>query len=70
MRNPSPSVPQHNERSLSHNAVTARPLHTSDAPLPEYRVSSNSSDPSGESPNNSVTRAEFHVLLEMMKSLK
>ncbi|KAL6007990.1 hypothetical protein ACLOJK_033495 [Asimina triloba] len=65
-----PSQTQRKERSPPHNAVVARPLYVVDAPPPEDRVLSNSSDPSGESPKSPVTRAGFHALLEMIKSLQ
>ncbi|KAL6013700.1 hypothetical protein ACLOJK_004198 [Asimina triloba] len=79
VRHPTPSreaeaghlpQPQHEERSPTHNAVDARPLHAAGAPLPEDRVLSNSPDPSGESLNSPVTRAKFHALMEMIKSLQ
>ncbi|KAL6004503.1 hypothetical protein ACLOJK_005056 [Asimina triloba] len=56
-----PPHPQRDERSPPHNAVLARPLHAANAPPPEDWVLSNSSDPSGESLNSSVTRAKFHA---------
>ncbi|KAL6008736.1 hypothetical protein ACLOJK_021962 [Asimina triloba] len=62
--------PQREERSPPHNAVDARPLHATGAPPPEDRVMSNSPDSSGESLNSPVTRAKFHTLMQMIKSLQ
>ncbi|KAL5995602.1 hypothetical protein ACLOJK_025666 [Asimina triloba] len=50
--------------------VQGRPLPVVDAPPPKDQASLNSPNLSGESFNSSITRVEFHILLEMMKSLK
>ncbi|KAL6004193.1 hypothetical protein ACLOJK_004740 [Asimina triloba] len=65
-----PKKSQSEERSPPHNAVDARPLHAASAPPPEDRVLSNSPDPSRESLNGQVTRAEFHALMKMIKFLQ
>ncbi|KAL5989917.1 hypothetical protein ACLOJK_010812 [Asimina triloba] len=48
--------PQREERSPPHSADTTRPIPITDAPPSEDLTSSNLSNPSGESPNNSVTQ--------------
>ncbi|KAL5985508.1 hypothetical protein ACLOJK_027493 [Asimina triloba] len=63
----SPTQRQWEERSLPHNAVAIKPLPVVDEPPPKDRTLSNSSDQLGESPNNLVTRAKLHALLQMMK---
>ncbi|KAL5992339.1 hypothetical protein ACLOJK_013255 [Asimina triloba] len=66
---PLPSDPQREERIPPHNSVATRLLLVVGAPPLEDRAPSNSLDPSGENPNGLVTRAKFHALSEMMKSL-